>query len=112
MKRLEGKFAIVTGASGELGSAIVEAFLEEGAVVAAVCHTREGRLMELACPELYIYHMDVCDRESVQEICGQMVRELGEPDILVNNAGISDSALFFAMNESSWDKVLKTNLYI
>lgn len=111
MGKLEGKLAVVTGASGGLGSAIVEEFLQEGAVVAAVCHTREGRLTEMASEQLHIFHMDVCDVEVVRTVCSQIVSTLGNPEILVNNAGVSDSALFFAMEDQVWDKVLQADLY-
>lgn len=111
MGRLEGKLAVVTGASGGLGFAIVEEFLREGACVAAVCHTKEGHLAELISEQLHIYHMNVCDTDSVYKVCAEIVEELGDPEILVNNAGVSDSALFFAMEDAVWDKVLKADLY-
>lgn len=111
MGKLDGKLAVVTGASGELGLAIVKEFLSEGAYVAAVCHTREGDLRELGGEKLSIYHMDVCDAESVRETSTRILEEMGEVQILVNNAGISSSALFFSMDDAQWERVLETNLY-
>lgn len=110
MGKLEGKLAVVTGASGGLGVAIVEEFLKEGATVAAICHTREGELARLNSEKLHIYHMDVCNREMVAAVSGQLLEDLGDVEILVNNAGISHSAPFFAMEDEVWDKVLRADL--
>lgn len=111
MGRLDKKLAVITGAAGGLGLAIAEEFLREGAVVAAVCHSREGRLAELKSDRLHIFHMDVCDTEDVGVVSRQIVQKLGNPEILVNNAGISDSSLFFSMNDQQWDRVLQADLY-
>lgn len=109
--RLEGKTAVVTGAAGGLGIAIVEEFLREGAVVAAVCHRSRGRLEEIQEERLHIYHMDVCDPVSVEAGERQITEALGDIDILVNNAGISRSSLFFSMEDALWDSVIQTDLY-
>lgn len=111
MKKLEGKVAVVTGAAGGLGTAIVKEFLNEGAIVAAVCHKKEGDLPLYLNERLHIYSMDVCDPVSVEETARTILDELGDPEILVNNAGVSESALFFAMEDKVWDKVLQTDLY-
>lgn len=111
MKKLEGKLAVVTGAAGGIGTAIVEEFLQEGAVVAAVCHQNTGKLTEITDENLHLYHMDVCDPNSVAETAQQIQEELGDPEILVNNAGVSESALFFAMENETWDKVIQADLY-
>lgn len=110
MKRLEGKKAVVTGASGGLGTAIAGEFIREGADVAAICHKSEESLKDLAGGHLTIYHMDICNRVSVKEVSDRIIRDMGDPDILVNNAGISDASLFFAMEDSKWDRVIQTNL--
>ena len=111
MGRLEGKVAVITGAAGGLGIALVKAFLAEGAVVAAVCRKNLGRLPELACERLHLYYMDVCDTASVAGACARITEELGDPEILVNNAGVSQSALFFAMEDEAWDRVVQVDLY-
>lgn len=111
MKKLEGKLAVLTGAGGGIGAAIVEEFLKEGAVVAAVVHKNIGRLSELSSGLLHIYFMDVCDPVSVAKTAGKIQEELGDPEILVNNAGVSESALFFAMEDETWDKVIQADLY-
>lgn len=111
MDRLTGKTAVVTGAAGGIGTAVVKRLLSEGARVAAVCHKSRGELDSLDQGMLGIYQMDVCDPLSVKEASDRILREMGDPEILVNNAGISDSALFFAMEDDVWDRVIRTNLY-
>lgn len=111
MGRLEGKLAVVTGAAGGIGSAVVKEFLDEGAAVAAVCHQKTGCLSEWKNRNLQIFHMDVCDPASVADTAEQILLGMGDPEILVNNAGITEDALFFAMEDVSWDRVLKTDLY-
>lgn len=111
MKKLEGKIAVVTGAAGGLGFAIIEEFLKEGATVVAICHHNRGKLDEIQTENLVIYHMDVCDKESVEVSARQIMEEVGDIDILVNNAGISRSSLFFSMEDEAWDSVIQTSLY-
>ncbi|HIV12053.1 MAG TPA: 3-oxoacyl-ACP reductase FabG [Candidatus Pullilachnospira stercoravium] len=111
MGRLDGRLAVVTGAAGGIGTAMVKEFLNEGAAVAAVCHQKEGNLSALAGKNLQIFHMDVRDPASVADTAGQIIAQMGDPEILVNNAGITEDALFFAMEDAAWDRVLKTDLY-
>ncbi|MGI6069863.1 MAG: 3-oxoacyl-ACP reductase FabG [Blautia sp.] len=111
MGKLEGKLAVVTGAAGGIGCAVVLEFLREGAVVAAICHGEEGGLLKLTEQRLHIFHADICDESAVAEVTDEIREKLGDVEILVNNAGTSDSALFFAMSNEQWDRVIKTNLY-
>ena len=111
MGKLDGKLAVITGAAGGIGIALVKEFLKEGAEVAAVCHSSAGELEKIESPGIHVYSIDVCDMESVKDGCRRIMDELGDPEIIVNNAGVSQSAMFFAMSEDNWDKVIKTDLY-
>ncbi len=111
MGKLDGKLAVITGAAGGIGIALVKEFLKEGAEVAAVCHSSAGELKKIESPGIHVYSIDVCDMESVKDGCRRIMDELGDPEIIVNNAGVSQSAMFFAMSEDNWDKVIKTDLY-
>lgn len=111
MGKLDGKLAVITGAAGGIGIALVKEFLKEGAEVAAVCHSSAGELEKIESPGIHVYSIDVCDMESVKDGCRRIMDELGDPEIIVNNAGVSQSAMFFAMSENDWDKVIKTDLY-
>lgn len=114
---LEGKRAIVTGASKGIGFAIAEALLREGARV-VICGRDQGRLQEavqrlrdsvpgarVACETA-----DVSQTEDVSRLFEFADEELGGLDILVNNAGFG---LFHAVGEmlvEEWDRVIATNL--
>lgn len=111
MGKLDGKLAVITGAAGGIGIALVKEFLKEGAEVAAVCHSSAGELEKIESPGIHVYSIDVCDMESVKDGCRRIMDELGDPEIIVNNAGVSQSAMFFAMSENDWDKVIETDLY-
>jgi NAD(P)-dependent dehydrogenase (short-subunit alcohol dehydrogenase family) len=81
--RLEGKVAVVTGASSGIGRAIADLFVEEGAVVYATdVESREG-----ADRLIFVQH-DVSDELAWDALCKRVGRETGRLDILVNNAGV------------------------
>ena len=109
---LTGKGALVTGASGGIGSAIARALHQQGAQV-VLSGTRREVLDSLAA-ELGTGAYVVCADLRQKEACGPLVEEattvLGQLDILVNNAGITRDALFVRMKEADWDEVLHVNL--
>jgi len=102
---LEGKTAIVTGASSGIGAAIAAALAEKGARVAGGARRADQLETEIAL------ELDVTDRESCERFVEQAVEELGGLDILVNNAGIFPIFPVLAMPDEEWDRVLRTNLY-
>ena len=82
---LEGKVAIVTGASGLIGKAFCQVLKEAGAnVVAADINTNE----ELS--DYYFQSTDITDEDSVQQLVDNVIAKFGKIDILVNNAAIND----------------------
>ncbi|MFA5629968.1 MAG: SDR family oxidoreductase [Porticoccaceae bacterium] len=95
-KELEGKVAIVTGASSGIGAATVEALLQAGASVIAVARRRE-RLKELAAragePEnLLLFEGDVTQQQVVDALMAKVKQWKGRLDYLINNAGVSRGA--------------------
>lgn len=108
--RLDGKVALVTGASRGLGAGIAEALKEAGATVAGTSR-EEGSARtiseKLGTPPVT---MDVADVASVRAGVDRMVGELGRIDILVNNAGVNVPRGVFEVDETSWDAVMDTNL--
>ncbi len=84
------KTALVTGAAGGIGKAIVKGFLDSGAKVVACgrSNTKE-RLSEIATPDLYCYDFDISNADTVREMMRKISEECGKIDILVNNAGIN-----------------------
>ena len=106
MGRLDGKTAIVTGASSGIGAATAAALAREGARVAGGAR-RVGDLETQVKLEL-----DVTDRESCQRFVEAAVEELGGLDVLVNNAGLSlGRDPFWDGSEQDEATVLETNVH-
>jgi len=103
--RLEGKVCVVTGASGGIGAASVEAFKREGATVVGV------DLMEGAPGDLAL-QADVTDEQSIVETYEKVRSQYGHIDVLFNNAGISpnDDASVLETGLDAWDRVQNVNL--
>ncbi len=108
--RLDGKVALVTGASRGLGAGIADALKEAGATVAGT--SREQGSAEQVAERLDSVPvvMDVSDVASVRAGVDRVASELGRLDILVNNAGLNIPQGIFDVDEASWDAVVDTNL--
>ena len=109
---LSGKRALVTGASGGIGSAIAKALAAQGAVV-ALSGTREEKLAEVASTisgETHILPCNLSDSAAVDALVGQAADAMGGLDILVNNAGVTRDNLAMRMKDEEWDDVIRINL--
>ena len=108
---LDGKTALVTGASRGIGRAIALALAAEGAQVAInfagnVAAAEEVKsLIENNGGKAILVQADVADAAQVEEMVGKVVAEFGRIDILVNNAGITKDGLLLRMKEDQWDAV-------
>jgi 3-oxoacyl-[acyl-carrier protein] reductase len=115
-KLLDGKVALVTGASRGIGRAIAVAFGTLGATVVVnyagneVAAAETLRLIEAAGGKGKLARFDVSDFTAVQDAVKALEKELGGIDILVNNAGISRDNLFVKFKEEDWDANIDTNL--
>jgi len=111
--RLDGKVAIVTGASRGLGRGIAVALADAGADVAVVARgdlaETQAAIAALGRRALPIV-ADVGARDAAELIMTETVRGLGQADILVNNAGIIRRASFLEFSEQDWHDVLDVNL--
>jgi 3-oxoacyl-[acyl-carrier protein] reductase len=109
---LTGKSALITGASGGIGGAIVTALHAAGAKV-ALSGTRVGPLEELASAlggRAHVLACDLSDKEAVEALPKAAAEAMGAVDILVNNAGITRDNLFMRMSDDEWESVLNVNL--
>jgi len=113
MFELEGKRALVTGASGAIGGAIARALHAQGAWV-ALSGTRRGALDALAAElgdRTAVAVADLGNAEEVEGLVPAAEEALGgELDILVNNAGVTRDMLFARLGDEDWQKVLDVNL--
>lgn len=114
MGRLDGKIAIVTGASTGIGRAITQRFVAEGASVLAVARNAQN-LEALAAENPQKIHTCSCDvavPEQVDAAIALCKQKFGRLDILVNNAGISGAAgkLLHEMPIDAWDGVMNVNV--
>lgn len=108
--------ALVTGATGGLGTAICRRLSDDGFHVVANYNNQEKaeRWLKKMADDGYTFDMyrgDVSDYEAVGEMIDEVEKEIGQIDVLVNNAGITRDGQFRKMSKDNWDSVLKTNLY-
>ncbi|WP_425090974.1 3-oxoacyl-ACP reductase FabG [Tropicimonas sp. S265A] len=109
---LEGKSALVTGASGGIGAEIARGLHARGATV-GLSGTRETPLEALAAElgaRAHVLPCNLSDSEAVEALPKAAVAAMGAIDILVNNAGITRDNLFMRMSDDEWQAVLDVNL--
>lgn len=112
---LEGKVALITGASRGIGAAILESFVRCGATVIGTATSEEGavkitaRIAELDGKGRGAM-LNVCDAAAGDALIADIVKTEGRIDILVNNAGITRDTLVMRMKDEQWDDVLDTDL--
>lgn len=114
--KLEGKTALVTGASRGIGREIALELAREGANVAVNYAGSEAKAKEVVDEIIAMGRQaiaiqgDVANSESVQSMVKSVIEQFGSLDILVNNAGITRDNLLMRMKEDEWDQVIDTNL--
>lgn len=112
MSNLNGKVALVTGASRGIGKAIAQALVEQGATVVGTATSENGAaaigdyLGENGAGKV----LDVSNPESIESLLAEIKAQFGDVDILVNNAGITRDNLLMRMKEDEWQSILDTNL--
>ncbi|MEL6535497.1 MAG: 3-oxoacyl-[acyl-carrier-protein] reductase [Bacteroidota bacterium] len=116
MKVLEGKNALITGASKGIGRAIALRYAEQGANVAftylSSVEKGEALVAELEAHGVKAkgYRSDASNFDAAQELINNVIADFGSLDILINNAGITKDNLLMRMSEEDWDRVIDVNL--
>jgi 3-oxoacyl-[acyl-carrier protein] reductase len=116
MRLLEGKVAIVTGASRGIGRGIAEVFARHGALVAFTYSSSEGPALELQNELIGLgvkakaYKSNAASFQEAETLVADILSEFERIDILVNNAGITRDNLLMRMSEVDFDQVIETNL--
>ena len=115
-KKLEGKVAIVTGASKGIGREIALLYAKEGAKLVVTARSEEllrslsDEIRAAGGEEPLCFPLDVKQSEKVDELVDKTLDKFGRVDILVNNAGVTRDGLLLRMSDEDWDEVLDTNL--
>jgi glucose 1-dehydrogenase len=113
---IEGKVAIVTGASSGIGLSIAQLFAEHGAAVAInyLAHADAAHHLvseiEAAGGRAIAVEADVSDAQAVESLVATTVETFGQLDILVNNAGIEQHRPLLEIDEQDWDRTIAVNL--
>jgi len=116
MKLLEGKTAIITGASRGIGKGIAEVFAKQGANVAFTYSSSvdAANALEKELNTLGVkakgYKSNAASFDDAQALAANVLEEFGSIDILINNAGITKDNLLMRMGEEDFDKVIEVNL--
>jgi 3-oxoacyl-[acyl-carrier protein] reductase len=116
MRLLEGKTALITGASRGIGKAIAQRFAAEGASVAITNIVEDEEFIstidEIKAHNVVVkgYISNASSFEDSQRVVNEIIKDFGKIDILVNNAGITKDTLLMRMTEDQWDAVISVNL--
>lgn len=116
MKLLEGKVAIITGATRGIGKGIAEVYAKHGADVAFTYSSsvEAAKALEADLNAQGIkakgYQSDAGNFAAAQDLVAEIIKEFGKVDILINNAGITKDNLMMRMSEEDFDTVIETNL--
>lgn len=116
MKLLEGKVALITGASRGIGRGIALKFAEQGANIAFtyLSSVEKGEALAKELEAFGIkakgYRSDASDFKAADDLVTAVVNDFGTVDVLVNNAGITRDTLLMRMSEQQWDEVINANL--
>lgn len=114
---LQGKTALITGASRGIGKGIAQKFAAQGANIAFTfassvekAQAFEKELSEAFGVKVKGYQSNAADFKASEDLANTVIAEFGKIDILINNAGITRDTLMLRMTEEQWDEVINTNL--
>ena len=111
---LVGQVAVVTGASGGIGHAIVKKLLNYGVNVAAIYHKRKIEISKSEYGDnvtFFQYQADVSNKQEISNVFAKVEKDFGKINYMVNASGIVKDAFLFMMSDSQFGDVINTNLY-
>ena len=109
---LTGKVALITGATGGIGTQIAKKMYAQGAIL-ALTDMNLDKLKALQSElgdRVFVYSANLTDSDSLKELVKNVEKDCGKIDILVNNAGITKDGLSMRMTDEQWQQVLDINL--
>ena len=115
MAGVQGRVALITGASQGIGRACALALADAGATAVLAARNKE-KLEEVAAQiataggQASVFPLDVTDEEQIKATVKEILARYGRVDVLVNNAGVTKDQLFMRMKRADWDSVIQTNL--
>ena len=112
-KKLDGKVAIITGASRGIGLGIAKAFAKEGCSLVLSSRSQKdlnAAVESLSSTEVVYREADVASENDMQAVFDMATERFGRLDILVNNAGAFDGGPIDQLSLADWDRVIATNL--
>ena len=112
---LSGKTAVVIGGVGVLGGALCEGLVKAGAHVVVADLTEEGckarvEALEKVGGKASFCTVNVMQRESIEELLAETLKQTGRVDILVNSAGVNTGTPFLEATDADWDRIMTINL--
>lgn len=109
---MQGKIALVTGATRGIGRAIAEELAAKGAFVIGTATSEKGAesISAYLAEQGKGLVLNVADQESIETVLAAIKAEFGDVDILVNNAGITRDGLLMRMKDEDWFDIMQTNL--
>lgn len=113
MFRLDGKVALITGASGGIGSSVAKSLHAQGATVVLSgtrTETLEQIKSQLGDDRVFIQTCNLSNNKSIEGLFEQVESITGQVDVLVNNAGITRDGLIMRLKDEDWQAVLDVNL--
>ena len=115
MGLLDGKVALITGATRGIGKGIAEVFAKQGAQVAFTFAGSVDKAKALEeelgkITKVKSYQSDASDYDAAQQLAADVIADFGKIDILINNAGITRDNLMLRMSKDDWDTIIKVNL--
>ena len=115
MGLLDGKVALITGATRGIGKGIAEVFAKQGAHVAFTYAGSVDKAKALEeelgkITKVKSYQSDASDYDAAQQLAADVIADFGKIDILINNAGITRDNLMLRMSKDDWDTIIRVNL--